>query len=472
MLSNILYQLILAIVSTGSILLVAYAVFDVRLDLNGWLPLYVVLEVFAFVGIGARHSPHRQRGGECSRGGKRLSLPDDVPLRNVFPSRDDAGISAESREGIAFVLRERRASGIHDFLGQYGRTSLRGNHLRSGCGGVCRGGLRDSMGSGRLNMPKRILFICGSMNQTTQMHQIAAHLGQYEQAFTPYYCDGLDEVFRRMGWMEFTIIGNKLASRCRKYLEEQGLAIVSQGRRGPYDLVLTCSDVYVQSNIKKRTVVLVQEGITDPETFAFRLVKHLPFLPLWLAGTAATGLSDAYRTFCVASEGYRDLFIRKGARPGKIVVTGIPNFDDCERYRANTFPQRNYVLVCTSPLREVFRGEDRESFIRRAVEIAAGRHLVFKLHPNENVKRAIAEIGSLAPTAQVFTTGSAEEMIANCDVLVTRFSSTAFVGLALGKETYSDVDMDEMRRLMPVQNGCAAVNIAAVCRALLEESRA
>jgi hypothetical protein len=68
----------------------------------------------------------------------------------------------------------------------------------------------------------------------------------------------------------------------------------------------------------------------------------------------------------------------------------------------------------------------------------------------------------------VFTTGSAEEMIANCDVLITRFSSTAFVGLALGKETYSDFDMDELRRLMPVQNGSAAFNIANVCRRLLE----
>ncbi len=29
-------------------------------------------------------------------------------------------------------------------------------------------------------------------------------------------------------------------------------------------------------------------------------------------------------------------------------------------------------------------------------------------------------------------------MIANCDVLITRYSSTVFVGLALGKETHSD----------------------------------
>jgi hypothetical protein len=67
----------------------------------------------------------------------------------------------------------------------------------------------------------------------------------------------------------------------------------------------------------------------------------------------------------------------------------------------------------------------------------------------------------------VFTTGSAEEMIANCDVLVTRFSSTAFVGLALGKETYSDFDVEELRRLMPVQNGSAAFRIGHVCRRLL-----
>jgi hypothetical protein len=318
-------------------------------------------------------------------------------------------------------------------------------------------------------MKKRIMFICGSMNQTTQMHQISRQLSDYEHSFSPYYCDGVDEMLRRLGLMEFTIIGHKLAGRCRRYLEDHGLPIDYQARNGPYDLVVTCSDVYVQKNIRDNRIVLVQEGITDPETFVFHLVTRFRFLPLWLAGTATTGLSDAYRKFCVASEGYRDFFIRKGAWAGKIVVTGIPNFDDCGQYRANNFSHRHYVLVCTSPLREVFRGEDREAFIRRAVAIAGGRPLIFKLHPNENAKRATREISRYAPGATVFTTGSAEEMIANCDVLVTRYSSTAFVGLALGKETHSDFDMDELRRLTPVQNGSAALNIANVCRQLLEE---
>ena len=318
-------------------------------------------------------------------------------------------------------------------------------------------------------MQKRIFFICGSMNQTTQLHQVSQHLRQYQHAFSPYYCHGLAEILRRLGLMEFTIIGNKLAGRCRKYLQEQGLPIDYQGRNQPYDLVVTCSDVYLQRNIRDHRIVLVQEGITDPEALAFRFVKRFRFLPRWLAGTSGTGLSDAYRAFCVASEGYRDFFIRKGVRPEKIVVTGIPNFDNCQRYCDNDFPHRHYVLVCTSPLREIFRGEDRQAFIRGAVKIAGGRPLLFKLHPNENVKRAIGEIHHYAPGAMVFASGSAEEMIANCDVLVTRFSSTAFVGLALGKETHSDFDMVEMRRLTPIQNGSAALNIAHVCRRVLEE---
>src|SRR4030043_85126 len=311
-------------------------------------------------------------------------------------------------------------------------------------------------------MRKRIFFLCGSMNQTTQMHQISEHLPEYEHSFSPYYVHGFDEILRRLGLIEFTISGDKLSGCCRRYLQDHGLPINYQGKNRPYDLVVTCSDVYLQKNIRDHRIVLVQGGITAPESIWFRLVKRFRFLPRWLAGTSATGLSDAYRAFCVASPGYRDFFIRKGVRPEKSVVTGIPNFDDCRRYCNNDFPYQHYVLATTSPLREIFRGEDREGFIRRAVEIAGDRQLIFKLHPNENVQRATREIRRHAPGALVFTTGSAEEMIANCDVLITRFSSTAFVGLALGKETYSDFDMDELRRLMPVQNGSAAFPLPKV----------
>ena len=50
--NGILHQIILAVTSTTLMLLVSYAVFDVQLSINAWLPLFIVLDVFTFVGIG------------------------------------------------------------------------------------------------------------------------------------------------------------------------------------------------------------------------------------------------------------------------------------------------------------------------------------------------------------------------------------------------------------------------------------
>jgi hypothetical protein len=315
----------------------------------------------------------------------------------------------------------------------------------------------------------RILFVCGSINQTTQMHQVARELPEHEHAFTPYYCDGLLERVRRSGVAEFTVAGEKLAGRCFTYLRREGLDVDYRGRRGPYDLVVSCSDLVVQGNLRGTPLVVVQEGILDPEGWEYRLWRRLPFLPRWIAGTATTGLSLAYARLCVASEGYRDHFVARGVPRERIAVTGIPNFDDCRRFLRNDFPHRNYVLVCTSDARETLKRDDRLVFLKHAIEIAAGRPLVFKLHPNENAKRATQEIRAMAPQALVFARGTAEEMIANCDVLVTQYSSTVFVGLALGKECHSYWDLAELRRLMPIQNGSAARHVAEVCRGVLAE---
>lgn len=313
-------------------------------------------------------------------------------------------------------------------------------------------------------MKPRALFICGSINQTTQMHAIARELTEFDHSFSPYDPDWPLEGLRRAGQLEFTVAGEKLRQRCLGYLAGHGVNVDERGLRGPYDLVVTCSDLVVPRNVRRQPLVLVQEGILDPPDGFFPLVRHLPLVPRYLAGTAATGLSRAFDRFCVASEGYRDHFVSNGVPAERVVVTGIPNFDDCDRYRANSFPHRHYVLVCTSDARETFKRDDRAAFLRRAVDIAAGRPLVFKLHPNETVARSRAEIHAVAPQALVFATGSAEEMIANCDVFIGQYSSTAFVALALGKEVHSYFPMDELRRLLPVQNRRAAANVARVCR--------
>ena len=105
--------------------------------------------------------------------------------------------------------------------------------------------------------------------------------------------------------------------------------------------------------------------------------------------------------------------------------------------------------------------------MERCRAIAAGRELIVKLHPNEDAARATREVRQVCPEARVFAEGRAEVMIANCDVLITQYSSTAFVGVALGKEVHSYYSAEELQRLLPVQNGRAARNIASVCRAVL-----
>ena len=319
---------------------------------------------------------------------------------------------------------------------------------------------------------QKVLFVCGSLNQTTQMHQIARELPGCEHAFTPYFCDAPLEWARRAGLAEFTVAGRKLVRRCLDYLRREGLPVDERGRRGPYDLVVHCSDLVVPRLLRRSRVVLVQEGILDPEGWEYWLWRRLPFLPRWMAGTSATGMSLSYERFCVASEGYRDHFVARGVPAERVAVTGIPNFDDCRAYLDNDFPHRGYVLVCTSDARETGKRDDRGAFLRWCVDVAAGRPLVFKLHPNENAERAIAEIRSVARGALVFVVGKAEHMIANCSALVTQYSSTVFVGLALGKECHSYWDLDELRRLMPVQNASAARLIARVCGEVLAEAPA
>jgi len=319
----------------------------------------------------------------------------------------------------------------------------------------------------------RVLFICGSMNQTTQLHAVAKELPDCEHLFTPYYGDRTVTLMRELGLIEISIGGKKRRGWCLDYLHKHGLAIDLDGKGGGYDLVVGCTDMVVPKNVRRYPIVMVQEGILDPETWVFHLVKRFKFLPRWYAGTSTTGMSGLYERYCVASEGYRRHFIKNGADPNKVVATGIPNFDDCVRYYDNDFPHRGYVLVCTSDTRETGKIDFRKRFIRRAVRIANGRKLVFKLHPNEDLARCTREIHGIAPDALIFQQGSAEHMIANCDVLITQWSSTVFVGMALGKEVYTNFDKEELARLAPIQNGgTSARKIADVCREVLAMPRA
>jgi CDP-glycerol glycerophosphotransferase (TagB/SpsB family) len=185
------------------------------------------------------------------------------------------------------------------------------------------------------------------------------------------------------------------------------------------------------------------------------------------------GISNQYNLFCVASEGYKNLFVRKGAKLEKIVVTGIPNFDNLEQYLNNDFPYKNHVIVATSDARETFKIDNRKKFIKDCIKIANGRQLIFKIHPNEKFDRAIREINKYAPGALTYTEGNINHMIANCDVLITKYSSVAYVAMEFGKEVHSYFAKEELKKLMPIQNnGTSAERIARIGMHLLESPNA
>lgn len=321
-----------------------------------------------------------------------------------------------------------------------------------------------------MNKPK-VLFIGGSLNQTTMMHKIAQQLPECDAYFTPYYASGPLWLMTKLKMLEFTIMGGTFKRKTLDYIKAHNLNLDYEGKNDNYDLVFTCQDLIVPRQIKKFKTILVQEGMTDPPDWRYHVTRFLG-LGRWCASTSMTGLSHMYDYFCVASEGFRELFIDRGVNPNKIRVTGIPNFDDFESMRNLEFEHKNFVLVATSDVRETTKYENRKKFLLKAKEIAGNKPLIVKLHPNEIVKKRTAEVKKYLPGALVYHGVSIDPMIANCDVLVTRFSSTIFPALALGKEVFCNIEVEEIKKLTPMQNGgTSAKAIAEVARELLASTK-
>ncbi|MDO8549499.1 MAG: hypothetical protein Q7S39_05010, partial [Ignavibacteria bacterium] len=56
---------------------------------------------------------------------------------------------------------------------------------------------------------RKILYICGSMNQTTMMHQISKHLSLYDSYFSSYYADGLMGKLSQTHLLDFSVLGGQ-----------------------------------------------------------------------------------------------------------------------------------------------------------------------------------------------------------------------------------------------------------------------
>ncbi len=323
-------------------------------------------------------------------------------------------------------------------------------------------------------MPKKkILFIIGSPNQTTQMHQVAAMLPDYDCFFSQLFSSNpVIKAAVKAGLFNNTILAGEFKNKADVYLKQHQLRNdYALGRcKNDYSLVVFCSDMLIPQTLRSIKSVWIQEGMTDPVT-AWGSFVHSMGLPGYFAGnTAFNGCSNLCDIYCAASEGYKKQFAAYGTAEEKIFVTGIPNYDNIQSFLDNDFPYHDYVLVATSDARETFKKDDREKFIGDCVKIAGGRQLVFKLHPNEQKERAVAEIKKFSPAdTMIFPDGNTNHMIANCSELITQYSTVVYAGIALGKKVHSYFDVKQLKALAPVQNGgSSAANIASLCRDYIE----
>lgn len=319
---------------------------------------------------------------------------------------------------------------------------------------------------------KKILLLTGSMNQTTQMIGIAHQLQDYDCWFSQLFTDNalLNFLIDKTPLLDGTVISRPFRAAAELHLRAKNFKIDYRGKKNEYDLVIFCSDMLVPKRMLQQKTIWIQEGMIDKITWSSKLIKALKLPAVLCLNTSLNGTSNKCDVYCTGSEGYKAYITGMGTAPEKVVVTGIPNYDNAAQYLHNNFPHQDYVMVATSDIRETARAENRPQFIKDCVAIANGRQLLFKLHPNEQFDRAIKEIESIAPeNTLIFTEGNTNEMIANCAELITQYSTVVYTGISLGKKVHSWFDVADLMMMAPVQNnGNSTKHIADQCRSLLE----
>jgi hypothetical protein len=322
---------------------------------------------------------------------------------------------------------------------------------------------------------KNIICLGGSRNQTSQLHLIASYL---EEDYNVYYSQIFGEGFfykvaAEIGFFDNTVLGrdSSFTKASQEYIKKHQLNYDYRGTsKGiQYDLALLSTDMIVPQSFKKIKTVWIQEGMIDPINSFGRLVKKFGLPAYATASTALNGTSNIADLYFSMSHGYKKYFTDFGTDSHKILVTGVPNFDNIESVLNSSYPENGFVLVATSDIRELGGNDDRIYLIREAIKIANGRKIIFKPHPNENIQRVISEIKSVLPEATIITEPIIDTLIAHCDVLITQYSSCVYQGLVLGKQVYSYFPIDELESKKPIQNnGTSGKIISQIVKEFIE----
>src|SRR6202000_225652 len=109
---------------------------------------------------------------------------------------------------------------------------------------------------------QKILFITGSLNQTSQMHQIAAELPDFDCWFSQVFTDSpfINFLIRNTRLLDTTAFAGQFRRNSENYLNAHGLQIDYAARLNEYDLVVYCTDMIVPARMRNYKTLWVQEG--------------------------------------------------------------------------------------------------------------------------------------------------------------------------------------------------------------------
>lgn len=314
---------------------------------------------------------------------------------------------------------------------------------------------------------KKIICVVGSLNQTKQLHLISKHLNEdFDIYFTQIYGEGLFyRVVAESGVMDNTVLGkdSSFTKLSREYILDNQLQYDyrAQSKGNQYDLALLSTDMIVPKTLRRIKSIWVQEGMIDPIKTSGILIKKLGLPTYFTSDTSLNGTSNRADIYCAMSSGYKDYFSKWGTDRAKIIITGVPNFDNIISFAENPYPESGFVLIATSDIRELGGNENRVDFFKKCREIARDRKVIYKPHPNENLNRVTREVKMVIPDVDIITKPVLDTLIAHCDTFITQWSSSAYVGLVMGKTIYSYFPIEELEANKPLQNGGKSAEIIA-----------
>lgn len=314
---------------------------------------------------------------------------------------------------------------------------------------------------------KKIICVVGSLNQTKQLHRISQYLQEdFDIYFTQIYGDGLFyRVVAESGIMDNTVLGkdSSFTKLSREYILDHQLQYDyrAQSKNNQYDLALLSTDMIVPKSLRKIKSIWVQEGMIDPIKASGILIKKLGLPTYFTSDTSLNGTSNKADIYCAMSSGYKDYFSKWGTNRNKIILTGVPNFDDIASFAHEPYSKSGFVLIATSDIRELGGNDNRVNFFNKCKTIAEGKKVIYKPHPNENLIRVTREIKMVIPDVEIITKPILDTLIAHCDTFITQWSSSAYVGLVMGKKVFSYFPIEELEAKKPIQNGGRSAEIIA-----------